>query len=539
MTQFLDSTNDTAKQILSARYLRKDDEGNVIETEEGMYNRVAMAIGKDESTETQKYFEMMMHEKLFMPNTPALINAGVPGRPQQTAACAVLPIPDSLEGILTTAMNAARLFASGAGVGYSFSNLRPNGDIVSTTKGTTPGPMAFMRMFDAITGTISQGGVRRGANLGVLNSNHPDIFEFIDSKRNGTLQNFNISVGIDDKFFEALSYNEPYNLINPRTEQIAKTVDAQEVFDRIVDAAWSNGDPGLLFLDTVNRNNPLNQWETIESTNACGEIPLPSYGVCILGHINLNHYVELDWVDREELVYHAVRFLDNAITYGEFTLPEITKQMHSTRRIGLGIMGFADILFDMKWRYGGEESITYLTALLNEIMGYAKIASKKIGEEKGNCDFLPRRNGTLMTIAPTGTVATICNASYGLEPYFSLAYTRTILDGTKFNEVAPALKNLDEQTIEQIIIDKGILKDKTDREYMVTALEIPYQEHIAIQSAAQSIIDNSISKSVNMSNSATKKDVENAYKMAWERGLKGITIFRDGCRDNQVFSTKG
>ncbi len=542
---FLEGTNTTSQKILASRYLQKNDKGEIIESEEDMYKRVAKKVASAEKENKRQNFYAkflkMMINKEFMPNTPTLINFGIESRMQQGSACFVLGIEDSLESILTTAFNSARIFASGGGVGYSFSRLRPRGDLISTTKGTTPGPIEFMKMYDAITGTISQGGVRRGASLGVLNVSHPDIEEFIVSKINGGLQNFNISVGITDYFMQSVKNNLDFNLVSPKNGAIYKKVNARELFDKIADSAWKIGDPGLIFLDTINNNNPLREYETIETCNPCGEQPLPPYGSCVLGHINLVKYVHLLAQERRELVYNAVRFLDNVISVNESILYEILEYSRQSRRIGLGVMGLADVLAENGIRYGSEESIKYSQELIKEIYQFAKESSIEIGKEKGNCKFLPIRNSALMSLAPTGTISTICGVNYGIEPYYSLCYKRYILDSNEpFYETTMPVQKLTIEEKEVIAKNGGRvvgtpLEKKYD--YLVTSHDISYKEHIAMQAALQKEIDGGISKTINMPHSATVQDVIDAYMQAWESGCKGITIYRDKCRQEQVFKS--
>lgn len=548
--------------------------------------------------------------------------------------------------------------------GYSFSALRPSGDIINSTKATTPGPIPFIKMYDAITGVITQGGVRRGANMGVLRVDHPDIEQFIYMKIDGTVTNFNISVGITEKFMNAVKEGEKFALINPRTGEVTRTVWARELFQKIAECAWKNGDPGILFLDRINKLNPLNAYEKIEACNPClsgdnwvetntgqrlikdlvgvqtklllhgrpfettkegffstgkqqvfklrtydfeikatanhqffsngvkkelkdfkindfidvdagpsvqvteiipmgeeevynvtvpgphkynccgfivsncGEQPLPSYGACILGHINLVKFFQMSEGERYRTVEAAVRFLDNSIDVGEFPLPQITDYVKRARKIGLGVMGAADVLMMNKLAYNSEEGRKLIGDLINDISMFAKDASRQLAKEKGGNCFLPDvRNGALMSIAPTGTVSTICNVNYGIEPFYSLAYTRTILDGTKFIEKVNCLPLTDE---ESAIIAKnhGKLTDELKEKYpyAVVSHDISFVDHIKMQAVVQEHVDGAISKTVNMSNDATVMDVLNAYKLADELGCKGITIFRDGCRDEQVFS---
>jgi len=472
----------------------------------------------------------------------------------------VLPIEDSLDSILTTARHAALVHASGGGTGFSFSRLRPKGDVVSSTGGTTSGPVSFMQMYNAVTGVIQQGGSRRGANIGVLRVDHPDIEEFITCKLDGGLTNFNISVGITDQFMVAVRMKSQFNLVNPRTGESVRQVSAADLWDKIVQSAWACGDPGLLFLDQINQRDTTPQMGKIETTNPCGEQPLHPYESCVLGHINLIKLVrqtaggpEIDFDYLQQIVRLAVRFLDDVISVSEFPLPEITQVTQSSRRIGLGIMGWADLLFKLNIAYGSQESYDLASMLISAIYKDAHRASLDLGKERGvaeQCQKSPipelqgRRNATLLTIAPTGTTSIIAGVSSGIEPAFALVYERRILDGKVFDERNPVLEEIigdDEDLWRAIKANGGKLTGIPEMEHLssvfVTASELDYKAHIAMQAAFQAVVDSSVSKTINMPHSATPEMVNDAFFRAYFDGCKGITIYRDGCKQGQVLST--
>lgn len=545
---FLSNTNETAKRILKERYLQKDENGNVCETEEQMYKRVAKFVANGDKTLEKDFFEIMK-DKSFMPNTPCLINAGAGSRKPQLSACFVLEIEDSMESIMNTAKDAAMIHKSGGGTGFSFSRLRPKDDVVSSTKGISSGPISFMKMYDTITGTIKQGGSRRGANLGCMRVDHPDILEFISCKDSGGIQNFNISVGITDKFIKAVEDEADFDLINPHTNEVHSIVKARAIWEKIVDSAWKTGDPGILFLDTINSGDETPELGEIETTNPCGEQPLHPYESCVLGHINLAKIVKdgkIDYGRLEELVTIGVHFLDNVIDVAEFPLEKIAETTRKSRRIGLGVMGFADMLLELGIQYGTKKCITVIHSLMSFIKKNAEEVSKLIASKKGEAPLSKNgmRNCGLLTIAPTGTTGIICDASSGIEPIFAAAYERHILDGNVFKERHKYLERLykdkeDEYSSFDKFVD-AVIENNGNVPFdsaLVTASQVDYKDHIRVQAAFQEHVDSAISKTINMPNSATREDISSAYLLAFYSGCKGITVFRDGCRDSQVLVT--
>ncbi len=550
-----------AVKVLAERYLLKDDSGKVIETPSQMLRRVAKAVAQGDKgyfdyKKSEEEFYKVMRELKFLPNSPTLMNAGTPLG--QLAACFVLPVEDSLVSIFDTLKYMALIHQSGGGTGFNFSKIRPKGDIVRSTKGVASGPISFMEIFDKATEVIKQGGKRRGANMGVLNYDHPEILDFITVKLSGEkLQNFNISVGVTDSFMKAVEKGKSYWLINPRNGEKVRKVNAREVFDLIVSSAWQSGDPGLLFLDEINRRHPL-PWR-IESTNPCGEVPLLPYESCNLGSINLSKFVygpigkgKIDWEELERVVRLAVRFLDNVITVNRFPLPQIEKVVKANRKIGLGVMGFAEFLIKLGISYNSEKAISIAKKVMKFITETARDESSKLGEIKGDFpnfkyskwykEFDHMRNATVTTIAPTGTISIIAGTSSGIEPLFAIAYVRDVLGGlVEVNPVFEAYareKGFYTQKLISKIVRDGTLRNvdlpKKVKKLFVTALEIPPEQHVKIQAAFQKYTDNAVSKTVNLPKDAKIEDVKKVYMLAWKLKCKGITVYRYGSKKKQV-----
>ncbi len=558
----------TGEIVIKKRYLLKDKNGDVIESPEEMCWRVARFVakaeenyGNDSKKWSKKFFELM-NNQVFMPNSPTLMNAGT--ELNQLSACFVIPVEDSIDGIFKALWDMAKVQKSGGGTGFSFSKLRPKGDIVKTTMGVASGPVSFMKIFDAATEQIKQGGKRRGANMGVLSVHHPDIEEFIKAKwEEGVLRNFNISVAVTDKFMDALRKNGEYELINPRTGEVVKKVSARKIFNLIVEGAWRNGEPGLVFIDTINKSNPTPNLGMIEATNPCGEQPLLPYESCNLGSINLTKFVKngkIDWEYLKEVVWITTRFLDDVIDVNSYPLPEIEEMTKANRKIGLGVMGWADMLFLLNIPYDSEEAIKLGKKIMKFIQDESHKASQQLAEERGvfpawkesvwgkRC--IKMRNATTTTIAPTGTISIIAGCSSGIEPVFALAYKRAnVLDGEEFFEINPIFEEIlkkrglySDELIAQIAVEgsiqniNGIPNDV--KRVFKCALDISPDWHVKMQAVFQKYTDNAVSKTINLPNSATRKDVERAFLLAYELGCKGITVYRDGSREEQVLSIK-
>lgn len=576
-----------ARIVLERRYLAKDEQGQPTETPEELFQRVARTLAAVERTygaderrvaEIEARFYNLMARLDFLPNSPTLANAGRPLG--QLSACFVLPVEDSLEAIFETVKHAALIHQSGGGTGFSFSRLRPEGSIVRSTSGVASGPVSFMKVFDGATEAIKQGGMRRGANMGILRVDHPDIDKFITVKADMvTLQNFNISVAVTERFMQALEWGEDYELVDPRDGRVVGTKNAREVWQRLVENAWKNGDPGVIFIDRINASkaNPVPSMGPIESTNPCGEQPLYPYDSCNLGSINLARFVrevngqpEVDWERLGAVVPECVRFLDNVIDANRYPLPQIEEVSRRIRRIGLGVMGWADLLYQLAIPYDSPEAMALAERVMHFIQEKADEASMQLAEERGpfpaweesiygpNADTPYRntklRNATRTTIAPTGTISIIADCSSGIEPVFALAFTRQhYLDPknpkqpTKLTEVNRCFEAVarregfySEELI-QYLATGGRLSTRPEvphwvKRVFVTAHDIAPEWHVRTQAAFQKYVDNAVSKTINFPHEATVEDVALAYQLAYAMGCKGITIYRDGSREFQVLS---
>lgn len=586
-----------ALKVLEKRYLKRDKNGNCIETPQDMFRRVADTIAsgdlefgktsKDVQNLSDRFYNAITH-RYFMPNSPTLMNAG--RDLGQLAACFVLPIDDSLESIFETIKNTALIHQSGGGTGFSFSRLRPKNSVVRSTMGVSSGPVSFMEVFNAATEAVKQGGTRRGANMGILRVDHPDIIEFINCKSdNNKLNNFNISVAITDKFMEAYLNGKDYDLINPQNNEAVGRMDAGAVFDLIIDSAWKNGEPGIVFIDKMNKDNPTPQIGKIESTNPCGEVPLLPYEACNLGSINLGLMVKeqdgefvVDWDLLENTVRTAMRFLDNVIVVNNYPLPQISEMVQNNRKIGLGVMGWADMLMQMGIAYNSEEGTSLATDIMSFIDYISKDESVEMAKERGrfnnfegsiyenphyfedkfgskNCAKVTQkmwadldskvqkyglRNATTTCIAPTGTISMIAGASGGIEPLFGLVFSRLIMDGTELLEVNPIFEKYmkthglyTEDLMNKIAKCGSVahieeLPDEVKRIF-VTAHDISPYWHVKMQAAFQQFTDNAVSKTVNFIESATREDIKKTYILAYKNNLKGITVYRNNSRQFQ------
>lgn len=529
-----------ALKILKTRYFMKNEKGELIDKKPSdLFRRVADYIASAEKTPAErkkwadKFFEMMMRRD-FLPNSPTLTGAG---RDMCLSACFVLPIEDSMESIFETVKNAALVHKEGGGTGFDFSQLRPKGSFVHKTQGVASGPVSFLKVIDAATEAVKQGGTRRGANIGILRVDHPDIEEFITMKRDGkTLSNFNISVAITDEFMQALKHDGYYWLYNPYLKKKTVRKKARDIFRLIVESAWASGDPGLIFIDRINQYNPTRELGPITATNPCGEQPLHPYESCNLGSINVSNFYdpekpeEFDWERFAETVEMAVRFLDNVIDVNKYPLPQIAEMTRANRRIGLGIMGWADLLIKKRLRYDSPEALDFAEKLAAFMRQKAEAESEKLGELKGSFPNIDksiykgkkRRNATLLTIAPTGTISRIAGCSSSIEPVFAFEFVSKILDG-ELRDVHPLYQAWKKEHPEDPLPD-----------YFVTAHEISYEGHIRMQAAFQKYVDNSVSKTINLPNKASVEDVEKAFLLAYEMGTKGITVYRDGSKAEQV-----
>ncbi|MGB2728232.1 MAG: adenosylcobalamin-dependent ribonucleoside-diphosphate reductase [Halobacteriota archaeon] len=554
-----------AVEVLKRRYLLKDELGKVVETPGQMFERVATAIAraelnygksKEEVKEIERRLYLLMRNLEFLPNSPTLMNAGT--ELGQLAACFVLPVEDSMDSIFNAVKNTALIHQSGGGTGFSFSRLRPKGDVVKSTGGIASGPVSFMRVFDVATDVIKQGGKRRGANMGILSAEHPDILEFIRAKEGGGFANFNTSVAVTDGFMHAVERNEEYGLVNPRTKKEESKIKARDVFNEIVTYAWKIGDPGIIFIDEINRHNPISAIGNIEATNPCSEQPLLPYESCNLGSINVSKFVkngdgEIDWERLKEAVWLCTRFLDDVIDMNRYPLPEIEKMTKANRKIGLGIMGFAELLIKLGIAYDSKDAISMAEKLMQFITNEARQCSRELGLEKAsfpNFEFSgwsayeAMRNATVTTIAPTGTISIIAGCSSGIEPLFAVAFIRNVMGGMLeinklFEEIAKERGFYSKDLITGIAkcgsvqdID-GIPSDV--KRVFVTALDIAPEWHVRLQAAFQKYTDNAVSKTVNLPTDATWEDVKKVFLLAYKLKCKGITVYRYGSKE-QVLS---
>jgi len=551
-----------ARQVLDRRYLLRDDEGKVVETPAEMFRRVASAVAQAEAPADREAwaarFERRMSALEFLPNSPTLMNAGRPHG--QLAACFVLPVEDDLESIFDTLKWAALIHQSGGGTGFAFSRLRPRGDLVRTTHGVASGPVSFIRVYDAATETIKQGGVRRGANMAVLRVDHPDIIDFVDAKRGPGLGNFNVSVGVTDEFMEAVGSGRSFGLRHPRSGKVVRELPARDLFRRIAEDAWATGEPGLLFLDRVNAANPTPDLGPIESVNPCGEQPLLPFEACTLGSVNLALMEKGGGIDRERLgaaVRDGVRFLDDVLDVNAWPLPQVAAVSRRNRKIGLGVMGWADLLVRLGIPYDdpralevGSELMAFvqeeargeserLAALRGPFPGWATSAPAARGEP-------PRRNATVTTVAPTGTLSVIAGCSSGIEPLFAVAYVRHALDGVELLEEHPLLAERLRgpggaaalESVRGAGRARGVAGVPADvQRLFATAHDVSPEAHVRMQAAFQRHVDNGVSKTINLPADAPVEAVERAFRLAHELGLKGITAYRDGSREGQVLTT--
>ncbi len=567
--------------VLKKRYYHTDPDTGKVEDARDLFWRVASSVAKEEkkyskspykAEDLSREFYNMMTEWKFLPNSPTIMNAGT--NLGQLSACFVLPIEDSIEKIFDAVKYAAMIHKSGGGTGFSFTRIRPQQSRVGSTGGVASGPVSFLRIFNTATEQIKQGGTRRGANMGILRIDHPDILEFISAKeKEGDFNNFNLSVGLTEVFMKAVQDDTEYPLISPHNDQQMGSLRAREVFDLLVNKAWASGDPGIVFLDRINRDNPNPDQGEIESTNPCGEQPLLPYEACNLGSINLAQFVNgvkskdqdkpvdqrIDWKELARVVHLSVRFLDNVIDASRFPLDLITERVQKNRKIGLGVMGFADMLFNLGIAYDSPEGLALGEKVMAFVNDEGHNASKELAKERGAFPSYPTsifakrkqgpyRNATVTTIAPTGTLSIIAGCSSGVEPLFALCFTRNILDGEKLVEVNPyferALANAGAYSVElmESVVAKGSIQEMEFlpahmRNVFVTAMDINPEWHLKMQAAFQRHTDNAVSKTVNLPNSATVEDIYNIYWMAFEEGCKGVTVYRDGCKSVQVLAT--
>lgn len=554
-----------AVEVLKKRYLRRNEKGDVCETPGEMFDRVATHIskaekryGKDADASRQKFL-WMMRNLLFLPNSPTLMNAGL--ELGQLSACFVLPVEDSLEGIFDTLKYMALIHQSGGGTGFSFSRLRPKNDVVKSTGGIASGPVSFMTIFDAATNVIKQGGRRRGANMGVLRIDHPDILEFIEAKEKpGFLENFNVSVAATDEFMRLSRQGGEVNLINPRNGQVTGSLNAKELMNLIATSAWRGGDPGMIFIDRINALHPLPG--VIEATNPCGEQPLLPYESCNLGSINLSRLVEkgeINWDLLGELVSLGVSFLDDVIDMNRFPLKQIEEETIHNRKVGLGVMGFAEMLIEMNVSYSSPEAVRIAEEVMSFISKLGREESARLGRERGSFPVFEKsrllgwdamRNSTVTTVAPTGTISIIAGTSSGIEPLFAISFVRHVLEGARLFEVSPLFervaheRGIYSQELMTEVARKGSVQDIPEvpmdmKDVFVTALDIPPEQHVRVQATFQKYTDNGVSKTVNLPQSATVGDVLDVYNLAYDLGCKGVTVFRYGSRSQVLYLENG
>jgi ribonucleoside-diphosphate reductase alpha chain len=561
---------DNALRVLEKRILARDHQGDFIETPDNMFRRVALSVASadlqygapaDAIASEEAFFEIMSSLE-FLPNSPTLMNAG--RNLGQLSACFVLPVEDSMEGIFGTLRETALIQKSGGGTGFSFSRLRPKEDAVESTHGVSSGPVSFMRLYNFATEVTKLGGKRAGANMAILRVDHPDIEEFIAAKANPLeLNTFNISVAVTDEFMERARNGDRFELINPRSNEIAGQLDARDVLDRIVDSAWRNGEPGVIFIDRINRDNPTPELGQIESTNPCGEQPLLPYESCVLGSINLSKFSRdgaIDYARLKRVICLSVHFLDNIIDVSEYPIPEIARITRLNRKIGLGVMGWADLLILLGIPYDSEEAIALAEQVMEFIAHEALEASVQLAKHRSpfpRWDFEsiykhtarpPRRNATVVTVAPTGTISLIANCSSGIEPIYSIVYRRLSFESERMTFVHPLFEQYAREHgfhsdgLMKLVAEKGSLQDlnevpDTAKRVFVTAHEIAPEWHVRTQAAFQRHIDAAVSKTINFPAGASVDDVRQAYLLAHELGCKGITVYRDGSRENQVLSS--
>lgn len=551
----------SAQTILQRRYLQRNEDGEVIETIDELFRRVANAVAAPEGTEAARYsnlFYDLMVNLDFLPNSPTLMNAGIPGG--QLSACFVLPIEDSMEGIFNTLRDAALIHKTGGGTGFSFSRLRAKNSVVKSTGGIASGPISFMKAYNAATETVKQGGKRRGANMGMLRIDHPDIEDFINCKKDKTeLTNFNISVAVTDVFMDAVKEEGSYDLIDPRSGKVVDTIPAKPIWDKIVAAAWESGEPGIFFIDRANAANPTPALGKFEATNPCGEQPLLPYESCNLGSINLLNMCTdkgINYAKLDRTIELAVRFLDNVIDVNTYPLPEIEEATKLTRKIGLGVMGWADMLLRLNIPYNSVRAFELAEKLMKYITDTARDCSRLLGKERGSFpakdisiwkDEKFMRNAALTTIAPTGTISMIADVSSGIEPIFGYAFTKTVMDNDSFVYVNEILKErlLANGLYTQSTVDSLLKSGRVTaldnvpediKEVFVCAYDIAANDHIRMQASFQKYTDNAISKTINFPNTATIEDVNDGYILAYNLGCKGVTVYRDGSRDSQVLN---
>ncbi len=564
-----------AVEVLQRRYLLKDESRRVIETPSELFRRVAHHVAQAEANyeaevgvqEAEEVYFRMMRNREFMPNSPTLMNAGTPLG--QLSACFVLPVEDSIEGIFRTLADMARIHQTGGGTGFSFSRLRPRGDLVGSTKGRASGPISFMGIFDKATEVIVQGGRRRGANMGILRCDHPDIVDFVEAKVGSeAFRNFNLSVGVTDRFMRAAARNQKFDLINPRTGKAVKQVAAHSLFDLIVNAAWRTGDPGLIFLDHINRHNPTPEVGRIEATNPCGEVPLLPYESCILASINLDRMTTdgdigkatVDWPRLRDRIRWGVRFLDDVIDVNSYPLESIRGATLANRKIGLGVMGFADMLIRLGIPYNRREAVTFASRLMRFIHAESLAASEELARQRGVFAGFDKsiyarggrklRHATVNTIAPTGTISIIAGCSSGIEPLFAVSFVRQVLSGTRLFESNPLFEKVakdrrfhSRELLAEVARHPSLAKIKgipnDVKKLFVTAFDVSPRQHLEIQAAFQNHTDNAVSKTINLLADATVEDVREIYLEAHRLKCKGITIYRYGSKPEQVLSISG
>ena len=574
---------ENAMKVLESRYLRKDTNRKIIETPQQLFRRIASNIAAAEKIydpnisdedfmKVEESFYRLIASLEFLPNSPTLMNAGTPM--QQLSACFVLPVEDSMESIFDAVRATAIIHKSGGGTGYNFGRLRPKGDFVKQTGGVSSGPISFMKIFDIVADVVKQGGKRRGAMMGIINIDHPDILEFIAAKtKEGILQNFNISLAITNEFMDAVKKKKTYKLINPKSGQAIGEFDANDVFDKIANLAWETGDPGVIFIDRINdaRGNPTPKLGRIESTNPCGEQPLLPNEPCNLGSININKFVkkegrknDIDWINLKKTVHEAVHFLDNVIDMNKYPLPEIDVMARGNRRIGLGLMGWADALVSLEIPYNSKRALLLADKLMSFIESESHLASVSIAKKRGTFPNFKNslynhpggerlRNCAVTTIAPTGTIGIIAGCSQGIEPKFALAYVRKSRIGKnendwvelievdrQFEEVARRESFFSEELMKKVAEHGSIAGMKEIplkwQKIFVTAHDLGYPDHVKMQAAFQKHVDNAVSKTINLPKKATVEDVKKAYLLSWDTGCKGITVYRDGSKSIQVLN---